>query len=456
MLDPEPLIIVGSSVRAAAQSAVRAGFSPWCIDQFGDRDLCEASNNVLIAADWPNEIESIIQSAPQAEWLYTGALENHPALVEKLSQQRPLLGCGHETLSIVRDPAWLADTLAKASLPFLPVILPDSCVSDLSLEAGEWMAKPIASGAGIGVRNYQSNHAGATDFGGYYLQRKARGRVISGLYLGVGNSAVLLGMCEQLCRGIDAGEFCYVYSGSLGPLSASDVSGFRPLSPANAATTKAQAGSDALRIRGGEGWGEGESEQNCVDSTHQPLPNVSIDVFEQAQKIGTAIEAGIRTEGALLNGLFGIDFVLDEKTGELSTLEVNPRYTASAELYERAFGWPLMRWHVDACRGADCDAQALLDSVAINGEWSKHGKLIVYAERDFAAPDVVPLVERLSQNRSAECCVEVSDIPQLGTLIRKDEPVCTLLTSQENVSACHEVLLAASHELLAAIDAVAN
>jgi uncharacterized protein len=437
MHDPEPIILVGSSVRAAAQSAVRAGFSPWCIDQFGDRDLREATDNVQTVANWPNEIESIIQSAPQAKWIYTGALENHPALVEILSRQRPLCGCDHETLSIVRDPAWLADTLAKASLPCLPVIVPASDISklgdsvlpgaksdDIRHKVGEWLMKPLVSAAGIGVQNFPSNHARASDFDGHYLQRQARGRVISGLYLAVENSALLIGMCEQLCRGIDAGEFCYVYSGSLGPLSATDV---------------------------------------------------PIDVFPQAQKIGSAIEAGVRAETAplanvfepasrsqevvsetILKGLFGIDFVLDDETGQLWTLEVNPRYTASAELYERAFGWPLMRWHLDACHGVSGEARVLLNSSSFNGEWTKQGKLIVYAERDFIAADIVPLVEGLSLSRSTESRVEVSDIPQLGTLLRKDEPVCTLLTSQENLSTCHEVLHAASHGLLAAIDAIAN
>ncbi|MFT5324136.1 MAG: putative ATP-grasp superfamily ATP-dependent carboligase [Planctomycetaceae bacterium] len=396
MSDPEPLIIVGSSVRAAAQSAVRAGFRPWCIDQFGDRDLVEISDGVHTVTDWPNEIASAIQSAPLAEWVYTGALENHPALVEKLSRQRLLCGCGIETLSRLRDPIWLADTLIKASLPSLPVIVPVSGIP----ESGEWIVKPLASAAGIGVRDSLGRDVGTVDFGGHYLQRKARGRVISGLYLGVENSALLIGMCEQVCRGSDAGEYCYVYSGSFGPLSVAEDSG---------------------------------------------------DVFEQAQRIGSAIAAGVRAEGATLRGLFGIDFVLDDETGELWTLEINPRYTASTEIYEHAFGWPLMRWHVDACRGRSSEAAALLDSRSFDGGWPIYGKLIVYAERDFAAPDIVPLVRRLSFNGHAESSVSVADIPQIETLIQKDEPVCTLLTAQKDLVTCQEILTAASRELLTSI-----
>jgi len=396
MSDPEPLIIVGSSVRAAAQSAARAGFSPWCIDQFGDRDLVEISDDFHIVTDWPNEIVSAIQSAPQAEWLYTGALENHRALVEKLSRQRRLCGCGHEALSKLGDPTWLADTLANASLPNLPVIVPVSTIP----ESGEWIVKPLASAAGIGVRNLTGDNLGTTDFGGHYLQRKVRGRVISGLYLGVENSARLIGMCAQLCRGDDARELCYVYSGSFGPLSADGI-------PAS--------------------------------------------TFQQAQKVGSAIAEAISSDCLSLRGLFGIDFVLDDETGDLWTLEINPRYTASTEIYERAFSWPLMRWHVDACRRRSSEAAALLDSRSFDGGWPIYGKLIVYAERDFTAPDIVPLVDRLPSSGFSNSNVEVSDIPQIGTLIQKHEPLCTLLTAQENFATCQEILTAASRELLTSI-----
>ena len=394
------LIIVGSSVRAAAQSAVRAGFRPWCIDQFGDRDLVEISADTHTVSDWPNEIESIIQSAPQAKWLYTGALENQPALVEKLSRRWPLCGCNHETLSKLRAPLWLAETLTRASLPCLSVVAPVSNAPD----NGEWIIKPLASGAGIGIQDFPGGDVGTDDFSGHYLQRKARGRVISGLFLGTRVSAFLIGLCEQLCRGSDAGENRYVYAGSLGPLSTVDISD---------------------------------------------------DVFEQAQRIGTAIEASVRAEGASLTGLFGIDFVLDEETSELWTLEINPRYTASVEIYERAFGWPLMRWHVDACRRRGGDKLAAVDFRPYSDQSLKHGKIVVYAECEFTAPDIVPLVERLSVDGLAPSRIEVADIPRLGTFIRKDEPVCTLLAAHENLSSCREVLIATSRELLIAIGEVA-
>ena len=412
MTDREPLILVGSSVRSAAQSAFRAGFSPWCIDQFGDRDLREVATEVRTVADWPIGIESVFADAPNAGWVYTGAIENSRELVERLSCQRPLWGCGSDVLSLLRNPVWVAQTLEQASLPSLPVIVPaaafDEMVSgcDLSIAAmrsGQWMRKPLASAAGINVRDFDGDRPDPGSSNRHFLQKKANGRSVSGLYLGAAGSVRLLGMCEQLCRGPDAGTCRYIYSGSLGPLSTSDV-------PQRA--------------------------------------------FEQAQQIGSAIASGLSTEGSLIAGLFGIDFILDEVSSELWTLEVNPRYPASAELYERAFGWHLMKWHVDACRNCAMPPAFSAGESSVGNRRYKHGKQILYARQDFEVPDIIPLVEQLPGSDVER--ISVADIPHPGTLIRKDEPVCTILTAQETLAGCREVLMSNSAALLTAVEAAGN
>jgi predicted ATP-grasp superfamily ATP-dependent carboligase len=407
MLDPETLIIIGSSVRAAAQSAKRAGFQPWCIDQFGDRDLAEISTDMTTVSDWPSGIEAAFEKAPHANWVYAGALENRPELIARLAERHPLLGCSGEALVPLRDPAWLAQTLAKASLPNLPIVLPSSSgksmptatLTENCRQNREWIVKPLASAAGLGVHEFDGAAEQWTEREGHFLQRRMEGRVVSGLYLSTGSSARLLGMCEQLCRGTEAGDFCYVYAGSLGPLSEADIS---------------------------------------------PV------AFEQAQRIGSAISDGVNADGLSLRGLFGIDFILDDKNGEVCTLEVNPRYPASAELYERAFEWPLTRWHVDACREHGSTVVSLPLAEIFKRDDYKHGKMIVYAQRDFTASDIVPLIEQLSCQSSGS--LSVADIPHVGTLIRKDEPICTLLTDQENIAKCHSTLSSMASKLLAAID----
>ena len=88
-----PLVIVGASARAAAQSALRAGYEPWCIDLFADRDLrAFASVQRCPWSDYPQGIHILLREAPKsAPVLLTGAMENHLFEVEKIAHIRPLL-----------------------------------------------------------------------------------------------------------------------------------------------------------------------------------------------------------------------------------------------------------------------------------------------------------------------------------------------------------------------------
>src|SRR4051812_38200553 len=99
------LILIGASVRAAAWSARRAGFTPWCADLFGDVDLRQVAQMRTIAVDdYPHGFAEIMKAAPSVPWMYTGALENRPKLVDQLAKQRALWGAEADVLRRVRDP----------------------------------------------------------------------------------------------------------------------------------------------------------------------------------------------------------------------------------------------------------------------------------------------------------------------------------------------------------------
>jgi uncharacterized protein len=408
MPDQEPLILVGASVRAAAQSAIRAGFQPWCIDQFGDLDLTDIAGSVRTVTDWPAGIETAFREAPDADWLYTGALENDPELVGRLSESQRLLGCGPDALKWLRDPGWLAQALTRASLPCLPVIVPATNFATATLDgqldarvqaSEQWIQKPLASAAGINVRDFDECIAARPDQDQYFLQKKVTGQSVSGVYLGVGGAVQLLGMCEQLCRGPGAADARYVYAGSLGPLSADDI-------PQRA--------------------------------------------FHQAQQIGSAIANWLAAEGPHITGLFGIDFMFNKESGDLWTLEVNPRYPASAEVYERAFGWSLIWLHVNVCRLSVLPSLRFLEQNFVRKDSKKHGKLILYSRQDFEATDITMLAKRLLGSDGDQ--FTIADIPHPGTLIRKNEPVCTILTAHESLSDCRERLISAGSALLTALE----
>src|SRR5262249_44541695 len=108
----QPLIIVGASARAAAFSAIRAGLKPWCADLFGDADLrAVCSVTRITVRSYPNGFAEILKKAPDSPWIYTGGLENHPKLIDRLSSIRPLWGNSGGVLRGVRDPVRLCREL---------------------------------------------------------------------------------------------------------------------------------------------------------------------------------------------------------------------------------------------------------------------------------------------------------------------------------------------------------
>src|SRR5207245_9361141 len=116
-LGMDALLLLGASVRAAAFSAVRAGLQPCAIDLFADRDLAAVCPAMVVPGrQYPAALADLARKAPPGPWLYTGALENWPALVDEIARDRPLWGNDTACLRRVRDPFALADALRAAGL----------------------------------------------------------------------------------------------------------------------------------------------------------------------------------------------------------------------------------------------------------------------------------------------------------------------------------------------------
>jgi predicted ATP-grasp superfamily ATP-dependent carboligase len=202
------LTILGASARAAAFSAARAGYTPYSLDSFADCDLARLCTSVRIQR-YPNDFVAGLAAAPEGPWLYTGGLENHPRLVQRLAKLRPLWGNSAEVLARVRDPWQLSATLAEAKLAYPPVAR--------SATAGSWLVKPLRGSAGLGVRRASSRDLQKPPRGSV-LQRYIAGESCSAVYVAAGGRAMFLGATRQLL-GRDFGlarEF--LYAGSIGPL----------------------------------------------------------------------------------------------------------------------------------------------------------------------------------------------------------------------------------------------
>lgn len=366
----EPLLVVGASARAAAHSALRAGYAPLAIDQFADVDL-PGHDTPRVFRHFNRELLQHVAAAPAMAWLYTGGLENYPALVERIAQHRPLLGNRGGVLRMVRDQASLRSILRRAPCD-LPETReqPDGVPTD-----GSWLCKPMRSGGGLHVARWLGQRP-ANTARRLYWQQCIDGPVWGATFVANGTHAQLIGVCEAIPAAVDN----YHYRGSIGPL---------------------------------------------------PIPR---EQHEQLQRLGDQLVAATG-----LRGLFGVDLIPVED--RLWVLEVNPRYTASVELLERAGCGAALAWHVDACRaGRLPSASSSFTTLRL------HGKQIVYAPRDLEMTDET--VSRLLAEQALLAWPEVADIPRGHTRVAAGQPLATVFAEGDTLYDVRQQLDRAEQHLL--------
>jgi len=345
--DPRPrMLIVGCSTRAAAWSAMRAGYRPVCADQFGDLDL-HAVADVIPVTHYPHSLPDDVNCVKTDQWMYTGAMENHPEVLRRLAempQLGELSGIAAAALPKLRDP-WFVQRLANdAGLPSIPC----RDTPPTNDEPSRWLLKPRRSGGGIGARIAVSDPI-SEQIADVYWQRFIAGPVGSAVFQMIHQRVELVGFTSLQCGLIESG--ClepFGYGGNIGPWELSDY-----------------------------------DEQRLIAA---------------AWKLSQMVRLG---------GMFGIDFVLTAAGPCL--LEINPRYTASMELFEFLRRVPLLSMNpMPNSTKPACRAQC--------------GKRILYARSRVVAPDLSRLIPRASP----WSLPLVADLPQPGTIIEPGKPLCTI------------------------------
>jgi predicted ATP-grasp superfamily ATP-dependent carboligase len=217
MLPADHLLIFGASVRAAAFSALRAGLQAWCADLFADTDLAARCPAIRLPGRYPGGFLGVSASAVSGPWMYTGALENHPALIARLSRMRPLWGNDSETLLRVRRPDFLAHLATLSGLPSPAIAAP----GETPCGPRRWLIKPLRGAGGTGIR-WWTPEAAAQVKVPTYLQEHIPGEPASAVYLGTRRGALLLGSTRQLIGADFLHASPFGYAGNIGPLSLSD------------------------------------------------------------------------------------------------------------------------------------------------------------------------------------------------------------------------------------------
>ena len=391
----QPLAIVGASTRSAAASAVRAGFQPIAADLFADADLRQIATATRISP-YPEGLADWLRAIEPPAWMYTGALENHPGLVDEMAWIAPLWGNPGDVLERVRSPWELSSVLTSAGLLF-----PETRESSEGLPLdGAWLAKSYQGASGSGVRAWneergtrseergtrseergaRSEERGARrEEGGARseereesrcFQRRIDGAPCAAVFVAADGTARLLGVTRQLIGEAWLGALGFQYAGSVGPL------------PLGAATQLILA------------------------------------------KLGDVLAAEFE-----LVGLFGVDFMLAGE--EVWTVEVNPRYTASVEVVERFSGVRAIALHAAACsfsgetqRAGPSSAPDASADASVRSSSRAHGKAILFARRGLQVS------QRFFDYAMAEALrtpwPALADVSPAGTPIEAGRPICTV------------------------------
>ena len=361
----KPILIIGASARAAAEAAVRAGFTVFAIDQFGDKDLRQIAD-VRTLDHFPQQMVEVANTLPPAPVLLTGAMENHLPMVLEIARSRPLYGSQPTVLQAVRDPIEVQRALATAGLARIETTLdpPKHC------QPSQWLQKPLRSSGGLGIGLLDDWDSAAEEKKVYY-QPLLKGPSQSGLFLASPESVSLVGVTEQWIGTDWLHARPFGYAGSLGPLQL------------DASTQKS--------------W----------------------------HKIGRAL-----TTRFGLKGLFGVDAVIQE--GIIRPVEVNPRFTASAEIIDLAGDGQIVEKHVRACCGES-------PQIKPQSEMEKvHAKAIFFAPRCLVVPDELLMLPFSDSDEKTR--IRLADIPHAGTRIERAHPVATLLAEGADANAVARAL----------------
>ncbi|HMD88547.1 MAG TPA: ATP-grasp domain-containing protein [Anaerolineaceae bacterium] len=365
---------MGVSVRALAESAVASGYNIVGLDAFGDWDLQTMCECYSLRRDFHHRFSAngLYKASRRLSFdavVYTANLENYPDIVGRLAKNSLVLGNSKEVLMRVRHWPSLYSILKKEGFRS-PITLYE--LEERQMETSQkWLIKPMHGGGGHQMSFWR---AGKKLRQGSMLQEYYSGISCSASFVSNGVEAVVIGMTEQLTGLPEFGGREFTYCGNLLPLI--------------------------------------YAEDNADTS----------QILDQIQRI-----ANLLTREFNLVGVNGMDFIINE--GQVYLLEVNPRYSSSMELIERAYHLPIFDLHMRAISKGELPDFDIAKKT-VNPE-RFYGKAILYAEEDGQAPRTETWIER-----------DIRDVPHPGETLFRGKPICTVLADGTTRNDCYAKLVA--------------
>lgn len=360
------LLVAAVSARPYVALAVAAGYEVVAFDIFADVDTLAMAQQVLRLPYQHGAFEPqafadaldavVMQSSvnqtivnkpstatPMLGMVYGSGFEHKPELLQLAEQRLGLIGNSLDSVRLAKDALVFFDLLRQHNIlhPETRTQAPD--------QAQGWLRKHMGGSGGTQVYRepypeWQAAAAGAQQGvfePGVVYQREMAGTPVSLLFLAHGHTAKVIGYNQQFCH---AGQgMPFRYGGVV---------------------------------------------------SHAALPaDAKLSLHSAAQQL---------TQALALKGLNSLDAILAED-GKVYVLELNPRLTASANLYETDI--PLMELHVQACSGGEL--------AAFEVKQHAHALAVCYAPCDMVI-------------NTLDWPEWVADIPPLGSVIAQDQPCCTV------------------------------
>lgn len=288
--DGKPFLIVSASGRALATMARRAGARTVVLDLFADADTagcCDAVRCVTSERALRFHSRRLLEAAAALATPSACAGMVYGSGLEGRVRLLARLARGRKLFGNAPGTvARVKEPLTLARLLASLAIRTPAVRLDAPADPRGWLVKRTGGAGGAHVRMAQR---GATARRGRYFQRFVAGRVLSLLFIADGRQARPIGVSEQWIAGGDCPRRPFSFGGAV---------------------------SDA-----------------------QVPAAVRAQVEEWSARL---------TECVGLVGLNGIDFILDD-ADRPHCIEINPRPTATAELYDDRAPGGLFAWHLDAC-----------------------------------------------------------------------------------------------------------
>ena len=405
-LDRSTLIVMGYSVRAAVQCAHHCGVDTIAIDLCQDRDLTYLSKRhySLYDPDWP---AMVAQSSPNATLLLCGGMEYRLEWIDRLRDDAGEMSCVFgptstqiaEMRKISNWEQWALSSGLGWPKTFWPLRPP------IDVTQGQrWLVKAMDGSGGTNIEEYN-----ATIFDGdrwfsvnpnRYLQQYQPGDSLGVTFLSSAHGSVVVGAALAWPPSPEASSHKYLYRGSYGPV---------------------------------------------------PLTTQQWSTLHRF-----ADEAAMQSE---LHGLWQADLLLHN--GELTLLEINPRWSASMDLLDVALDLRLVDWHRDSVQSKMTLENFAAIRTQVNERRSEAqqnllGKRIVYTREPFVVSK--EQTDRwwshrwqgsgTTESKWDEYGCSYADIPNSETVLDVGSPVLTCMAAASSPQRLFERLANAESSLL--------